>query len=93
MATPATSPGALPIYRRRHAPAHLRTYTQLKAAGLRPAHISKPDAVYFWGQKPDGSAVWMWLYDVRQARAYVCANKHASAGKRPRGNLRQSRVQ
>jgi hypothetical protein len=83
MATPATSPGALPIYRRRHAPAHLRTYTQLKAAGLRPAHISKPD----------GSAVWMWLYDVRQARAYVCANKHASAGKRPRGNLRQSRVQ
>lgn len=93
MAAPTADPGTLPIYRRGHAPTHLRTYTQLKAVGLCPAHISKPDAVYFWQRKPDGTPVWMWLYDVGQARAYICTNKHASAGKRPRVNLRQSGVQ
>lgn len=92
MAAPTTNPG-VPIYRRRSAPEHLRTYARLKAEGLRPAHVARPDGVYRWRERADGIIEWMWLYDIRQARPYVCTTKHASAGKLPRVNLRQGRTQ
>lgn len=81
MPTTITEP-SVPIYKRTEVPAHLRTYSQLKAAGLRPACATRPDGAWRITCR-DKTTVWMWLYDVHEARIYVCTTKHAGGGRRP----------
>lgn len=70
-----TKPDGVAVYRRSEVPEHLWTYEQLRLAGLRPARASRPDGA--WPMKYRGGQVsWMWLYDRRQARPYVCTTKH-----------------
>lgn len=71
----------IPVYRHAHIPTFLRSYRQLKEAGLRPACASQPDGA--WQRvRNESRPEWLWLYDVRQARPYICTTKHASSGRR-----------
>lgn len=71
-----TKPDGVPTYHRGTVPAHLRTYKQLKLAGLRPANARRPDGAWPMHYRT-GQQGWVWLYDVAQARSYVCKTKHA----------------
>jgi len=71
---PMVNPG-VPVYKRTRMPAHLRSYRQLKAVGLRPGNATRPDGA--WKVQQQDQTVWQWLYDIRQARPYICTTKHA----------------
>lgn len=80
---PQTSkPDDVPVYRwQSNKPDYLWTYPRLKRAGLRPANMSRPDGVAPVKHR-NGQVSWIWFYDVRQAKPYMCQTKRGKADRR-----------